>query len=240
MPKRFLYIKVDEHESRGHSYDDGDGSAWSGFSHSVIHVNSWGPVYFAENGKGWGHKRVNDGHYHYNFNFPVPDEESLVGDIEYLYLVVVRYGDGGTFGRTDGYYDFPGVFLSADEAYAFARKHEKDFEQAHNGYFESYDGWTVECVEFKDESDVEQKGWKCAAQEADSTIYPLEPGDGTCITVRQLKEWLSQIPDDGPYGEPGEVWIGTADNISNPCMRVSTLNLRERDGVQCCDIILEP
>lgn len=159
MSERALYIKVDETESLGSSHDDGDGSRWSGFSHSVIHVNSWGPVYFAENGKGWGHKRVDEGHYHYNFNPVLPDEESLTGDTRYLYLIVVRYGDGGIFGRTDGYYDFPGVFLSADEAYDFARKHEKDFEGAHNGYFESYEGWDVQCVELKDESDVEKQSW---------------------------------------------------------------------------------
>lgn len=157
MKERRLYINVDETESRGYRHSDGDGSPYSGFSHSVIEVSHWGPLYFAEEGKGWGSSRFDKGHYHYDFDCPQIAESDIPEDAHYLYVLVVRYGDGGTFGRTDGYYNFPGVFLSADEAYAFGRKHEKELEKGHSGYFETYEGWSVEMVELKDETDVEKR-----------------------------------------------------------------------------------
>ena len=56
------------------------------------------------------------------------------------------------------------------------------------------------------------------------------------LTIRELKEILSVLPDTNEYGEDYEVWIGNEnDFLSNPVRSVWSLNLRE-DG---CDIILE-
>lgn len=159
MSKRELYLHVNKYESTGDLDNPGDGTRWSGFSHTVINVNEWGPIYFAEEGRGWSHTRIDECDYLYDFDLPRPVESNIPKDTKFLYLVVIRYGDGGTFGRIDGQYKVPGVFLSSDDAYSFALEHEKDFKAAHNGYFESYEGWSVEIVELKDENDVKPQRW---------------------------------------------------------------------------------
>lgn len=56
------------------------------------------------------------------------------------------------------------------------------------------------------------------------------------LTIRELKEILSVLPDTNEYGEDFEVWIGNENDFSsNPVKSVWSLNLRN-DG---CDIILE-
>ena len=55
------------------------------------------------------------------------------------------------------------------------------------------------------------------------------------LTIRQLKEILSVLPDTNEYGEDYEVWTGDGGSFSKCVTRVWCLNKRE-DG---CDIILE-
>lgn len=45
------------------------------------------------------------------------------------------------------------------------------------------------------------------------------------ITVRELKEFLKQIPDfDSETGDESEVWIGSNNNLSNQCFEIMKLN----------------
>ena len=63
-----------------------------------------------------------------------------------------------------------------------------------------------------------------------------QPFTTDALTIKQLKEILSVLPDTNEYGEDYEVWIGNPKNfLSNPVKSVWSLNKRE-DG---CDIILE-
>lgn len=39
-----------------------------------------------------------------------------------------------------------------------------------------------------------------------------------CITIRQLREFIKDLPDDG------EVWVGDSQGLSNTCKRVIDLN----------------
>jgi len=56
------------------------------------------------------------------------------------------------------------------------------------------------------------------------------------LTIRQLKEILSVLPDTNEYGEDYEVWIGDKNSFTSNCVTsVWCLNKRD-DG---CDIILE-
>lgn len=152
-----LYINIDDSYYTGERNDPGDGKPYSGFNHQIIHVNSWGPAYFAKDGKGIGSHRVI---FHYErHDCRSLKKESVPEGTKYLFFVIVRYGDGGTFGKTDGYYEFREVFLSHKEAHDYGCKYQKVFEEDHNGYFESYEGWKVVMVELVDEKDVEKKGW---------------------------------------------------------------------------------
>lgn len=55
------------------------------------------------------------------------------------------------------------------------------------------------------------------------------------LTIRQLKEILSVLPDTNEYGEDCEVWMSVGNNLSNVVKSVWSLNLRN----DSCDIILE-
>ena len=55
------------------------------------------------------------------------------------------------------------------------------------------------------------------------------------LTIRELKEILSVLPDKNEYGEDFEVWMSVGNNLSNVVKSVWSLNLRN-DG---CDIILK-
>jgi hypothetical protein len=60
------------------------------------------------------------------------------------------------------------------------------------------------------------------------------------VTVRELKAWLADVPDERPNGEPTQVWLETGWCVSNPCRVLSPLNERtEEDGRKSCDVILE-
>ena len=62
-----------------------------------------------------------------------------------------------------------------------------------------------------------------------------QPFTTDALTIRELKEILSVLPDKNEYGEDFEVWMSIGNNLSNVVKSVWSLNLRN-DG---CDIILE-
>jgi hypothetical protein len=62
-----------------------------------------------------------------------------------------------------------------------------------------------------------------------------KPFTTDALTIKQLKEILSVLPDTDEYGEDYEVWMSAGNNLSNVVKSVWSLNLRN-DG---CDIILE-
>jgi hypothetical protein len=84
-------------------------------------------------------------------------------DCKKLYLVVVRYTDGGTFGSTKGYWTVKGIFKDDDSAHAFKKlvedgkcpkrtyeSHDGSIEEMHHeweGYFASLDGVEVHRLE---------------------------------------------------------------------------------------------
>lgn len=55
------------------------------------------------------------------------------------------------------------------------------------------------------------------------------------ITVRELKEILSKLPNTSEDGEPYEIWIGNEGGTSNVLTLVVSLNIK-KDG---CDVLLE-
>lgn len=52
------------------------------------------------------------------------------------------------------------------------------------------------------------------------------------ITVKQLKEFIKDWPDEDQFGEPSEVWVETAPGLSNGAGEIGTLNQT--------DIYIEP
>ena len=67
------------------------------------------------------------------------------------------------------------------------------------------------------------------------TDIRTQPFMADALTIRELKEILSVLPDTNEYGEDFEVWMSVGNNLSNVVKSVWSLNLRN-DG---CDIILE-
>ena len=61
-----------------------------------------------------------------------------------------------------------------------------------------------------------------------------QPLTTDALTIRELKEILSVLPDTNEYGEDFEVWMSAGNNLSNVVKSVWSLNKRE-DG---CDIML--
>ena len=44
------------------------------------------------------------------------------------------------------------------------------------------------------------------------------------LTIKELKEFLKQIPDVDPEtGDESEVWIGSNNNLSNQCFEIMRL-----------------
>jgi hypothetical protein len=82
-----------------------------------------------------------------------------------VFLVIVRYFDGGTFGRTCGCWHIQGSFTTEKEALALAasirdRSYEKEWEKQHKkgyhylpwqGYFSGLEGVEVHCFPVQDE-----------------------------------------------------------------------------------------
>ena len=67
------------------------------------------------------------------------------------------------------------------------------------------------------------------------TDIRTKPFTTDALTIKQLKEILSVLPDTDEYGQDYEVWMSAGNNLSNVVKSVWSLNLRN-DG---CDIILE-
>jgi hypothetical protein len=72
-------------------------------------------------------------------------------------------------------------------------------------------------------------------REPQHTDIRTQPFTTDVLTIRELKEILSVLPDTNEYGEDFEVWMSVGNNLSNVVKSVWSLNLRN-DG---CDIILE-
>jgi hypothetical protein len=62
-----------------------------------------------------------------------------------------------------------------------------------------------------------------------------QPYTTDALTIRELKQILSVLPDTNECGEDYEVWMSTGNNLSSVVKCVCALNKRE-DG---CDIMLE-
>lgn len=60
------------------------------------------------------------------------------------------------------------------------------------------------------------------------------------MTVAELLAIVAQWPLTDKDGAPTEVWVLTARNISNPAGAVIPLNVREDDGIQWGDLLIEP
>jgi len=67
------------------------------------------------------------------------------------------------------------------------------------------------------------------------TDIRTQPFTTDALTIRELKEILSVLPDTNEYGEDCEVWMSVGNNLSNVVKSVWSLNLRN----DSCDIILE-
>ena len=68
------------------------------------------------------------------------------------------------------------------------------------------------------------------------TDIKTKPFITDALTIRELKEILSVLPDTNEYGEDYEVWIGDKNSFtSNVVKYVWSLNLNDNG----CDIILE-
>ena len=147
--KKALYINVSTFEHQGGKSSAKDDGPWSGYDHTVIEVNHWGPVYFTEDGKGY------DSHMVHNSDEIdwAKYEESQV------WIVYIRYSDGGTFGRTDGYFNVEFVTDERDKAVEWMKEHKDGLKTAHSGYFESLEDIDITVVEFRDAKQVEEKRW---------------------------------------------------------------------------------
>ena len=43
------------------------------------------------------------------------------------------------------------------------------------------------------------------------------------ITIKELKEYVKDLPEEDEYGEDYTVWIGTKEGFSNPCYEIRPL-----------------
>lgn len=83
-----FYVKHEYTAEQGPSHDEGDGSEWSGFEHTVYTNHS------------------------FTVSETKPDypDQTFNTSLDKGYIIAVIYGDGGTFGRTDGFVQYFGVF----------------------------------------------------------------------------------------------------------------------------------
>ncbi len=141
--KMTFYIKCDYKIRRGDQHDDGDGSDYSGFDHEEFYDHTF---------------HISDK----KMNYPDATFSSIA---DKSYVVAVIYGDGGTFGRTDGYVQYIGPFLK-EKAYKIAELinfcaydnkstqkytelknliNDKNFYASWMGYFASFEKVLVLC-----------------------------------------------------------------------------------------------
>jgi hypothetical protein len=114
-----FYVKCHYKTRQGSNHDEGDGTDYSGFSHEE----------------------------HYDHRFEISDKKmdypdgtfGSVGDKSYVIAVI--YGDGGTFGRTDGYVQYIGPFCEekADKIAALILKSKSEPRYAPKAESEAFD-----------------------------------------------------------------------------------------------------
>ena len=68
------------------------------------------------------------------------------------------------------------------------------------------------------------------------TDIRTKPFTTDALTIRQLKEILSVLPDTNEYGEDYEVWIGDKNSFTSNCVTSAWSLNKTDDG---CDIIFE-
>lgn len=69
---------------------------------------------------------------------------------------------------------------------------------------------------------------------------PLRP-NSRVITVKQLKDWVRDLPEVDALGDETEVWIGTEEGRSSPCQEIWPLNVRDKETLEeSCSILLIP
>jgi hypothetical protein len=143
MENRKLYINVNSHEIEGSRSSKGDGSRYSGFSHTVVVIDSIDCAFYCESGKGYTSHRVADDCYLEDIQ-SYPSEETLKNaETDTVYVVIVRYFQGDTFGKTDGHFSFPFVGLTEVEARDWAVKNEKQIRDAHTGWMSGINSISV-------------------------------------------------------------------------------------------------
>lgn len=60
-----------------------------------------------------------------------------------------------------------------------------------------------------------------------------------CITVRQLKAWVKDLPEVNALGEDTEVWLDNGDGTSSECKELCPLNVRDKGSrLESCDVLL--
>jgi len=96
--------------------------------------------------------------------FKVSDE---VFNSDQVYLVIVRYRDGGSFGSTTGNWHIQQAFTNPEDAKALAtsirnRSYEKEMDRKHGqyvhympwvGYFCGLEGVEIHCFKIKDDAE---------------------------------------------------------------------------------------
>lgn len=100
--KYYLWLDYDEDRSESGDSDHGDGTPYSGYSRHYIQWNLNGV-----------HRKEDSIEKFFKDSKEVSEETF---NSEKVWVVVVRYGDGGTFGHTDGYWDIPLITSSRNEA----------------------------------------------------------------------------------------------------------------------------
>lgn len=136
-PKR-LYLVYDETRSGGNICEGEEDSDWPNRDPEYIEV-SFTALY----------RNPPENRFFYD-SFEVSEE---VYNAEQVYMAVVRYSDGDTFGYTSGYWSVEGIFSSQSEAEKLLSKLDNEASQpftmgkytkAWHGYFGSFEGTQVE------------------------------------------------------------------------------------------------
>lgn len=123
--KEYLYIYLEQDETRGENQRDGDGTRWSGFRHTVKTIRKLGPARICASSPGWDYQDINSEDVN-----PIVFEEQP----DHLYVVYLDTYSGGTFGGTDGYIVFSYVTTSRTDAEEWLEKNRKDLEKRYKGW----------------------------------------------------------------------------------------------------------
>lgn len=114
------------------------------YSDSYIDILSIGPCYISRQGKGM------DSHW-------ITNDTNIINPLKgksEIYIALVTYTTGDTFGTTSGNYDVEYVHWSEKNVNEWIEKNQKRLEKEYGGVFDSLDD--VECykVELVDQSQV--------------------------------------------------------------------------------------